>query len=356
MERTLHNPIATRADRGVYKHQMGLRAHMRPAQSVYSLAAEAGLNFGMGSTPMWVYDGDIPEDLADLDVRKFFVPSRPRGGPMRTAHWRTDTNVILSDHPGTYKLRAEGYGPIFEAANELFGETCTMALSLDNGARMYTLFQPAEPIDFGSGVLIPTVGIGASLDSSAATTVNVFASDPFCTNAFTSFSALMHTKATVNHDAVFVDRMTYLSAAVNRTRALANVARIACDQEFTDRQFEQMVASFGDVQEKARKASPVQDLSTGQWKDAHQTSVKNYHWLLDTLNEEWGKEKSRFGSTAWAAYNAVQGAEQHVLNGGRTGKDSRRKLAVLRKALFDPQHDLADEAWEYLRFADLVTV
>lgn len=284
------------------------------------------------------------------------MPTTGKGIPEMTAHYREDTGEILAFHGGTYNLRPEGYGKIFEQADNLFGETCVAVIGLDNGRRMYALFQPEEPIDFGSGVLVPTVGFAASLDSSIATSVHAFAYDPFCTNAFTGYSSVLKTKATVNHDAIFAQRFEILAASVNRTRALANVAKIASDQEFTDNQFNELVSGLSLVKERELKARPVFDPETGDWKEANGKSVALFDWTVGSLLQTWADERQRLGRNKWGAYNAVQGCEQHQLNRGRSGSDGKRNRRALRAALVDDHHKLADEAWVELGFDNLVTV
>ena len=228
---TIYNRLSTREEEGQYKHMMGLRSHMVDPGNVHEIAERANMAFGVGSVPVWVpttttgLSNSSTAEWPTTDPRgEFFMPTNSKGQPESTVHFRQDTGEILAFHRGTYKLRPEGYGKIFEHAHSLFGETCVAVIGLDNGCRMYALFQPDEPVDFGSGVLIPTVGFAASLDSSIATSVHAFAYDPWCTNAFTGYSTVTNTKATVNHDAIFAERFEVLASTVNRTRALANVA------------------------------------------------------------------------------------------------------------------------------------
>lgn len=341
----IQNRAATRKEQGMASYDMGLRGAMSTPQSVYDLAADESMLFNMGAVPLGVM----------TEQQGFMVLESPKGAPEVQAHYRTDTNQVIAVHPGTYKLRSNGYGPLYEQGQALFGDTCTMVRGLDNGARAYMLFQPSEPVDFGGGQMIPTIGMSASLDSSIATAVHAFAFDPSCTNAFTSQSAVMRTKATMNHDAIFTHRMEIIAASVNRTKAIAQIARIASDQEFSDSQFSEMVSGLSIVQEREQKAQPVWDEATQQYKEAHGRSVGLYQFTVDAMYEEWGKDKARFGETQWAAFSAVQGAEQHHLNGGNSGSRAKRADRTLRHAFFDPKHSVADEAWEYLRFEELVS-
>ena len=340
----IQNRAATRKESGEYNHDMGLRGAMRDPQSVYDLAADEDMLFNMAAEPLGVQ----PQG-------GFVVLETPKGEPEAQAHYRTDTNTVVAVHPGTYRLRADGYGPLYEQGNALFGDTCTMVRGLDGGARLYMLFQPSEPVDFGGGQMIPTVGMSASLDSSIATAVHAFAYDPSCTNAFTHRSAVLRTKATMNHDAIFTHRMEILAATVNRTKAMAHIARIACDQEFSDLQFSEMVSGLSVVEERAAKAQPVWDDAKQEWKEAHGRSIGLHRFTLDSIYEEWSKDKARFGETKWAAFSAVQGAEQHHLNGGNSGSAAKRADRTLRHALFDPKHSIAEEAWEYLQLEALAS-
>lgn len=340
----IQNPKPTRKESGEYNHDMGLRNAMSEPQSVWELARQEQVDFKIESVPMGV----------ETEGQGFFVPTK-KGNPMRMLHYRTDTMTALVDHPGTYTLRADGYGPIFEEMDKMFGETCTMVRSLDNGLRLYMLFQPEEPVDFGGGTMIPTVGLSASLDSSIATSMHAFAFDPFCTNAFTSRSAVMRTKATSNHDVFFARRMEILAQTVNQTKALARIARIASDQEFTDRQFTELVSGLPTVHKRWWAAQDKFDVAKGMHVPAHGTSVKNYEFTMDSINDEWDMDKSRFGETKWTAFSAIQGAEQHHLNGGINGTKAKKAERVLRKGLFDPHHTLAQEAWDALRFEELVS-
>jgi hypothetical protein len=340
----LQNRPATRKESGQYNHVMGLRNAMSPPQSVWKLAEEEDVSFKIGSAEMGV-----------LTQQGFFVPKTPKNVAMETVHYRTDTMTVLTSHPGTYTLRADGYGPIFEEAEKMFGETCTMVRSLDGGLRVYMLFQPDEPVDFGGGQMVPTVGLSASLNSSIATSMHAFAFDPFCTNAFTSRTAIMRTKATTNHDVFFRGRMELLAKSINETKALARIARIASDQEFTDSQFQELVASLPTVEKRRWAAQDKWDRERMEFVPAHGTSVKNYEFTIDSINDEWDMDKSRFGETKWTAFSAIQGAEQHHLNGGINGSKADKAERVLRKGLFDPHHTLAEEAWRALRLEELVS-
>ena len=335
----------TRKEIGQTSYEMGLRNAISEPQSVWKLAQEEQVDFKIESEPMGVETWE----------QGFFVPTK-KGKPMRMLHYRTDTMETLVDHPGTYTLRRDGYGPIFDEMDKMFGETCTMVRSLDNGLRLYMLFQPEEPVDFGGGTMIPTVGLSASLDSSIATSMHAFAFDPGCTNAFTSQSAVMRTKATANHDAFFARRMEILAQTVNQTKALARIARIANDQEFTELEFTRMVSELPKVANLREAAATQFDVAKGMHVPAHQTRVKNYEFHIDSIWEEWRKDRTRFGDTKWAAFSGIQGAEQHHLNGGLNGSKAKKAERVLRKGLFDPQHELTNQAWDALRFDELVSL
>jgi hypothetical protein len=340
----IQNPMPTRKESGLTSYDMGLRNAMSEPQSVWELARREQVDFKIESVPMGV----------ETEEQGFFVPTK-KGNPMRMLHYRTDTMTALVDHPGTYTLRRDGYGPIFEEMEKMFGETCTMVRSLDNGLRLYMLFQPEEPVDFGGGTMIPTVGLAASLDSSIATSMHAFAFDPGCTNAFTSQSAVMRTKATANHDAFFARRMEILAQTVNQTKALARIARIANDQEFTELEFTRMVSELPKVASLREAAATQFDVAKGMHVPAHQTRVKNYEFHIDSIWEEWRKDRARFGDTKWAAFSGIQGAEQHHINGGLNGSYAKKAERVLRKGLFDPQHELTRQAWDALRFDELVS-
>lgn len=335
---------STRAESGQYKHDMGLRNAMSEPQSVWEGARQEQVDFKVNCVPMGV----------ETEEQGFFVPTK-KGNPMRMLHYRTDTMRALVDHPGSYNLRPDGYGPIFDEAEKLFGETCTMVRGLDDGLRVYMLFQPDEPVDFGGGTMVPTVGMAASLDSSIATSMHAFAFDPFCTNAFTSRSAVMPpVKATANHDKFFTERMAAIAQTVNHTKAMARIARIATDQEFTELEFTRMVSELPKIASLREAAATQFDVAQGMHVPPHKTRVKNYEFHIDSIWEEWRKDRARFGDTKWAAFSSIQGAEQHHLNGGLNGNKAKKAERVLRKGLFDPQHELTDQAWKALRFDELV--
>jgi len=336
--------LQNRPEVGQHKHDMGLRDAMSEPQSVWKLAEQQQVDFKVDCVRMGVET-----------QQGFFVPE-VNGEPMVNLHFRTDTHEVLTPHPGTYNLREDGYGPIFDEGEKLFGETCTMVRALQGGLRVYMLFQPEEPIDFGGGQMVPTVGMAASLDSSIATSMHSFAFDPFCTNAFTSRSAVMRVKATANHDRFFARRMELVAQAVNQTKALARIARIANDQEFTELEFTRMVSELPKVASLREAAATQFDVEKGMHVPAHKTRVKHYEFHIDSIWEEYRKDRARFGDTKWAAFSSIQGAEQHHLNGGLTGSKGKKAERVLRKGLFDPQYELTNQAWDALRFDELVGV
>ena len=198
---------------------------------------------------------------------------RRRTNPLVNLHYRTNTNTVLTDHE-TCNLRPDGYDPIFDEGEKLFGETCTMVQALDGGLRVYMLFQPDEPVDFGGGAMVHTVGMAASLDSSIATSMHAFAFDPGCTNAFTSRTEVVRVKATANHDKSFTERMGVIAQTVNHTKAMAKIARIANDQEFTELEFTRMVSELPKVVALREAAATQFDVAKGMHVPAHKTRVE----------------------------------------------------------------------------------
>ena len=139
-----------------------------------------------------------------------------------------------------------------------------------------------------------------------------------------------------------------LSQAVSKARGLANIAKIAMDESYTNSEFERMVQSLPSLAALKSKAEPKWDAVEQEWVSAHGRSVNNWEFTRDSIYDEWATDKERFGCNKWAAYNAIQGAEQHYLNAGSTGSAAKAQARAFQSALITPKAPIAAQAWTHL--------
>ena len=241
---------------------------------------------------------------------------------------------------GGYPER-DGYRHIFDTLEGMFPNTCTGVTVYGAGERAVISQELGEPIDLGGGDLIqPFLYTRMSLNRTWATAAIPKMSRISCENALGSSGAIINVKATKNHDLRLTLEAEIMQASLNQAEALRRMAYVMKSQEFTDGQFMDMVQGL--------IPKPESDHQTAQTRRANKIAACSQAWMNEMDTQISG---SPFGNM-WLAYNAVQGAEQHVINSPNTlidenGEKYRDQSVGLAKTL-DGKTPLADACEQYL--------
>lgn len=329
------------ADSGQPGYDMTVgRGHVQPTR-IHDLAVTAGATF------------DVEGHTLDLHGAPLLTA---KGEPWKVAHVRTDTGEVLHVHDGTHSVR--NYAAVLDELEATFPETCTKVSVLDGGRKLMTQHQIGESLDLpGGDKLMPTIIGVASLDSTWATQVRSFAHVLSCSNMLGHTTRHVSVRATKNHNSLLNDKMVAMAMAMDHARTYARIARISSDMEFTDSQFKEMVENLPQLAGfKARAEAPRYN-DEGVLVPQHRKTINSWENRRDALMENWGKEKElKGGSHKWAAFNAVQGAEQHTISVGfgTSAKAKASRPERLLTQLVASERILEKQAFEYLRFDELV--
>jgi len=240
---------------------------------------------------------------------------------------RLDTLEVLGLHSHTY-AETDGYDFIADMAEEMFPESTTSCTVFGEGEKIAVTQDLVNPVDLGGGdVIQPQVCWITSYNGVWPTAVYDLTSRLFCQNQLVGRDPLVKVKHTKNHDHLLEMRVRILEGSIARAKTLTGMARVMRDQEFTDAEFRGLVDQVLPVDNDEMTERQVNNVLTRQ------------QYCLSA----WTKETTEFGmSNRWLAYNAIQGAEQHRINGRVRGGTFSRDRA-LEKAI-DQKTPLAERA------------
>ena len=232
------------------------------------------------------------------------TPRDDDGKPRNRFVVRTDTNRVLGLHGAGYPT-TDGYRFLAEMADIMFPESTTSCTLFGGGEKVAVTQDLIAPVDIGNGdVIQPQICWISSLNGRWTTSVYDLTSRLFCQNQLVG-QPLVKVKHTRNHDALLDMRVRILEGAVARAKTAASMARILRDQEFTDIQFHELV-------------SRLLPIDYTQMSDVR---IRNLGTKHAACREAWRTEREEWGNgNKWLAYNAIQGAEQHRINGMVRGK------------------------------------
>ncbi len=254
-----------------------------------------------------------------------------KGKPLHKYVVRTDTNDVLGLHSHKY-AETEGYGFIADMAEELFPEKTTSCTVFGVGEKIAVTQELIAPTDLGDGdVIQPQICWITSYNGVWATAIYDLTERLFCQNQLIGQQPLVKVKHTKNHDRLLEMRVRILEGSIARAETLVSMARILKDQEYTDQQFDELVT----------------ELLPYDAKEMTERQINNVLTRQQYCRGAWYKEKQEFGAgNRWLAFNAVQGAEQHRIN-GRTRGGGYHQDKALEKAI-DNKTPLADRALNLL--------
>jgi hypothetical protein len=248
------------------------------------------------------------------------------GTPRHKYVVRSDTEQILGLHSHSYPETAGGYRFIAEIADTLFPKRTAACTLFGAGEKVALIQHLGFPIDLGDGdVIRPEIIWTTSFNGQWATAVHDATTRFFCQNQLVGMQPLFKVKHTINHDILVEMRAEILEKAIGRAETLATMARVMKNQEYANSEFLELVNELVPKKE---------DMPTRAYR-----SACDKH---DALWTRWFDETAEFGqSNRWLAYNAVQGAEQHVFNSTVKGRVHRDR--ALAKAI-DGKVPLANRA------------
>jgi hypothetical protein len=251
------------------------------------------------------------------------------GTPLHKYVVRTDTMDVLGLHSYKY-AETEGYRYIADMAEELFPQKTTSCTVFGVGEKIAVTQELIAPVDLGEGDFIqPQICWITSYNGVWATSVYDLTERPFCQNQLIG-KPLVKVKHTKNHDSLLEMRVRILEGSIARAEALASMARVLKDQEYTDEQFRGLVL----------QVMP----STEDMTDRQHNNLSTKRQYCHTA---WSRERQEFGAgNRWMAYNAIQGAEQHRINGRAKG-GLYDPMKAMEKAI-DSKTPLAEQAMALL--------
>ena len=292
--------------------------------SVGDLALLSGASFDVGYEPLGF------NDAGDFNVPEYQHGTYV-GEPLAQAIVRADTGDVLGIHSGRYPKR-EGYSHVFNTLEELFPNTCESVTVLGAGERVVVEQVLDEPIDLGGGDSIqPYLYTRMSLNGKWKTECIPYHIRAFCENMLGYGGGLFGVRATRNHDNLLTMRASLIDHSIAQGEALRTMADVMRSQEFTDAQFTRMVQHLFPVLEP----------------DAHQKTVTARANKVAAVTRKWVDERDTFDQTMWAAYNAVQGAEQHLINANYKTTDAARQRSYIKAV--EGKTPIADQATAYLQ-------
>jgi len=296
-----------------------------------------------------IMGGDFNVDYSEATFRikgaeKLITPRYTKGSnegkPLFQFIYRTDTEDTLGVVSGAYPAR-NGYSHIYQTMELMFPETCTGITLYGAGERAVIAQELDDPIDLGDGDLIqPYLYTRMSLNRQWSTQCIPKLSRLSCENALGSSGAIISVKATKNHDTRLTLQAEIMRESMNQAEAVRRMALVMKDQRFTAVEFDQMV--------KELIPEPESEHQAAHTRRANKIAACKQAWHQEVkANVSIPKE-----GNMWIAYNAVQGAEQHVINSPNTlidenGEKYRDQSEGLSKSL-DGKTPLADGTENYL--------
>ena len=231
---------------------------------------------------------------------------------------RTDNNNVLGLHGRGYPSTG-GYHFLAEMAESLFPETTTSCTVFGLGEKIAITQDLISPVDIGGGdVIQPQICWISSLNGRWTTSVYDLSTRLFCQNQLVG-QPLVKVKHTKNHDALLDMRVRILEGAAARARSAATMARVLRDQAYTDVQFHELVS----------RLLPI------DYEQMSDVRIRNLVTKHTACKEAWRNEREEWGAgNRWLAYNAIQGAEQHRINGmvrGKVKPDRALEKSIERK-------------------------
>jgi hypothetical protein len=327
---TFRNPLANReaAEHSIIGHRN------MDGRNALDVMEEAGALFTVNYPPATYHTSGM-NDTEQVVKTPRHTEGKHKDAPICKWVVRDDNHEVLGWHGGTYP-EAESYAYLGELAERMFPESTTGCRLLGNGERIMLTQNISEHIDLGGGDTIkPQVLWITSMNATWSTSVLDSMYRWFCSNQIVMGDALFKCRHTENHDYTLEQRAWVLEESVRRAHNFAAMARVMKDQDYTDEQFNEL----------------TKQLVPDPLPLPNETEVKMIRWTLTNkkrrhMTEKWEAEVEHFSPNRWAAYNAVQGAEQHHILTGYRETDVAKEKALIKSV--DGRTPLTDKALSIL--------
>jgi len=307
-------------------HNFLTKEKVEHSMDAHVVMEEAGALFDVAYPPSGYEDGGFfPGEMTFPTVQD----GVNKGTPLHKYVVRTDTMDVLGLHSHKY-AETEGYRFIADMAEELFPQKTTSCTVFGVGEKIAVTQELVAPVDLGKGDFIqPQICWITSYNGVWATSVYDLTERLFCQNQLVG-QPLVKVKHTKNHDSLLEMRVRILEGSIARAEALTNMARVLKDQEYTDSQFSRLT----------EQVLPIAAELTDRQRN-------NVYDRRSYCRAAWARERDEFGAgNRWMAYNAVQGAEQHRINGRARG-GLYDPMKAMEKAI-DNKTPLAEQAMTLL--------
>jgi hypothetical protein len=309
-----------------YAHHILTGERTETGTSLLTLAEEKGADFDVS----YLEASYLNPSSGCLTTPKV-MKGKYEGDPLNVFVVRSDNGATIGLHSHQYP-RTDGYKPVLRTAESLFPNTADSITLFGQGEKVVFSQNIGKSVDLGNGdVLKPMLYWTSSLNGKWATAVFNVMERLFCQNQLVSATPIIKVKHTTNHDHLLTLRAQILSEQVRRAEVFVDMARALKDQEFTNFQF---LGLTHDLVPDPEEPDPATN------------KVNNCVRKRSAMNTAWRKERDEWGFNRWAAYNAIQGAEQHrILARVRNGRyDHSRSL----ERAMDGKAILADRALSLL--------
>ena len=295
-------------------------------KSLLDVARDAGADFNV-FYPDALYINPVTRTVVTPRVET----GKHAGNPQNVFVVRSDNGATIGLHGHGYP-RTDGYKPVLRVAEALFPKCASSLTLFGQGEKVVFGQNIGNPVDLGGGdILHPMLYWTSSLNGQWTTAVYNVMNRLFCQNQLIGMTPIISVRHTSNHDILLDMRAEILGEQVKRAEVFAEMARVLKDQQYTDLQFRALTFNLVPDPEEA---DPV----------THK--VNNILRKRGAMTLAWREEVDNWGRNRWAAYNAVQGAEQHRIlaraAGGRLNPDRALERTLNGGAL------LASRAMELL--------
>ena len=300
---------------------------------------DSGALFEVKYPPARYWDSQATESSDDYPIP--FDGEGMDAKPLFKFVVREDTKEILGLHSGKYP-ELPNYGYLAETAEMLFPNSTTSCTVFGKGERVALTQDIQEPFDLGGGdVVRPQLLWMSSFNGQWSTTVYDLMGRLFCMNQLVGRAPMFRVKHTKNHDLMLQTRREIVIDHMKRSETFKRMAEVLRDQEYTNEQFIELTKDL------VPNPPPPIDEATGEPLPLDERSLAPVIAKRKAMKERWVKEVEKFGTpevggTAWLAYNAIQGAEQHDMGRGEATNERSLLRAIEGKTL------LADRALDLL--------
>lgn len=208
------------------------------------------------------------------------------------------------------------YMQTIESIEQLFPNSCTGMLMVENGKVLMMTIHLTGAVDLGGGdVIKPHLTVVDSQDGSRSTQVHASVGRKACENQFSYASRLFSTRHSKNHSLILAGWFNYVARAkedwddyVKRCYAMKNIL-LNRNEAF------QMLMRIMPEPKKAEK----------QTEQGYRSQWTRWQNAVDAIWDRYKFEAELFGGSAWILVQAIQYYEYHV----KTKNDPVKQMSVV---------------------------